>query len=420
MPVRLRILSCVLLLAVVATASAQPLVIRADRMLDVERGEIVRPAVVVVEEGRIQRVNPAQTPAGAETVDLGDMTLLPGLMDMHTHLMLDLTPNMQLRMVTETTPEWTIRGVVNARTTLMAGFTTVRDVGSGDFVDVALSKASNAGRIEAPRIVPVGHALSTTGGHGDAGGFIPGLVESTPEQGVADGEDEVVRAVRYQIKHGAKFIKVSATAGVLSFEEAVGAQQYSDAELQAIVEEASRHGVKVAAHAHGTEGIIAAVKAGVASIEHGSMLSDEAIALMKERGTYLVPTTYLVDGINLAMLPPPIRAKGERVIPLAKESLRRAVAAGVRIAFGTDAGVYPHGDNAKEFAALVDRGMTPLEALRSATVHAAGLLGVEDRGRLAPGLLADLVAVPGNPLDDIRVMEDVRFVMKGGVVYKRP
>ena len=420
MPIRLRLLSCLMLLAVVATASAQPLIVRADRMLDVESGEIVSPAVVVVEEGRIGSVNPAQPPAGAETIDLGDMTLLPGLMDMHTHLMLDLTPNMQLRMVTETTPEWTIRGVVNARTTLMAGFTTVRDVGSGDFVDVALSKASNAGRIEAPRIVPVGHGLSTTGGHGDAGGFIPGLVESTPEQGVADGVDEVIRAVRYQIKHGAKVIKVMATAGVLSFEEAVGAQQYSDEELQAVVEEAGRHGVKVAAHAHGTEGIIAAVKAGVASIEHGSMLSDEAIALMKEHGTYLVPTTYLVDAVPLAILPPPIRAKGERVIPLAKESLRRAIAAGVPIAFGTDAGVYPHGDNAKEFAALVDRGMTPLEALRSATIHAAALLGVEDRGRLAPGLLADLVAVPGNPLDDIRVTEDVRFVMKGGVVYKRP
>ncbi len=420
MPSRLSVLLCLLLLLVAIPATAQPLIVKADRMLDVESGEVMSPAVVVVAEGRIQRVNPDRTPGGAEVIDLGDATLLPGLMDMHTHLMLDLTPNMQLRMVTETTPEWTIKGVVNARKTLMAGFTTVRDVGSGDFVDVALAKASAAGRIEAPRIIPAGHALSTTGGHGDAGGFIPGLLEATPEQGVADGVDEVVRAVRYQIKHGAKVIKVSATAGVLSFEEAVGAQQYSEDELRAIVEEASRHGIHVAAHAHGTEGIIAAVKAGVASIEHGSMLSDEAIALMKERGTYLVPTTYLVDAVDLAMLPPPIRVKGERVIPLAKESLRRAIAAGVNIAFGTDAGVYPHGDNAREFAALVDRGMTPLDALRSATLHAARLLGLDDRGRLAPGLLADLVAVPGNPLDDIRVMEDVRFVMKGGRVYKRP
>ena len=409
-----------LLLAVAIPASAQALVVRADRMLDVDSGEVVEPAVVVVEGGRIQSVNPDRVPDGAEVIDLGDVTLVPGLMDMHTHLMVDLSPNMQLRMVTETTPDWTIRGVVNARTTLMAGFTTVRDVGSGDFIDVALARASDAGRIAAPRIVPAGHALSTTGGHGDAGGFIPGLLESTPEQGVADGVDEVVRAVRYQIKHGAKVIKVSATAGVLSFEEAVGAQQYSYDELVAIVEEAARHDVKVAAHAHGTEGIIAAVKAGVASIEHGSMLSDEAIALMKEHGTYLVPTTYLVDAVPLAMLPPPIRAKGERVIPLAKASVQRAIAAGVNIAFGTDAGVYPHGDNAREFAALVDRGMTPLEALRSATVYAADLLGLDDRGRIAPGLLADLVAVPGDPLDDIRVMEDVRFVMKGGTVYKRP
>ena len=409
-----------LLLAAAIPASAQPLVVRADRMLDIESGEVISPAVVVVEGGRIQSVNPERVPEGAEIIDLGDVTLLPGLMDMHTHLMVDLTPNMQLRMVTETTPDWTTRGVVNARKTLMAGFTTVRDVGSTDFIDVALARASDAGRIDAPRIIPVGHGLSTTGGHGDAGGLAPGIQEATPEQGVADGVDEVVRAVRYQIKHGAKAIKVSATAGVLSFEGPVGAQQYAADELRAIVEEAARHGVKVAAHAHGTDGIIAAVKAGVASIEHGSMLTDEAIVLMKEHGTYLAPTTYLVDAVDLAMLPPPIRAKGERVIPLAKASVRRAIAAGVKIAFGTNAGVYPHGDNAREFAALVDRSMTPLEALRAATIYAADLLGVDDRGRIAPGLLADLVAVPGHPLDDIRVMEDVRFVMKGGRVYKRP
>ncbi len=298
--VRSIVLAGAMLVACATSTLAQSLVIRADRMLDVDSGEFVSPAVVVVENGRIQGINPVQAPAGAETIDLGDMTLLPGLIDMHTHLMLDLTPNIQLRTVTETTPNWTIRGVVNARKTLIAGFTTVRDVGSVEFVDVALAQASDAGRIEAPRIVPAGHALSITGGHGDAGGFIPGLLESTPEQGVADGVDEVVRAVRYQIKHGAKVIKVLATAGVLSFEEAVGAQQYSFEELQAIVEEARRHGLKVAAHAHGTEGILAAVRAGVASIDHGSMLTDEAVAAMKEHGTYLVPTTYLNDAIDLA------------------------------------------------------------------------------------------------------------------------
>ena len=191
-------------------------------------------------------------------------------------------------------------------------------------------------------------------------------------------------------------------------------------EIRAMVEEAARHGVKVAAHAHGTEGIIAAVRAGVASIEHGSMLNDEAIALMKEKGTYLVPTTYLAGAINLDVLPPPIRAKAEAVLPVAKESVRRAIQAGVKIAFGTDAAVFPHGDNAKEFAALVERGLTPLEAIRSATLNAVDLLGVDDRGLIAPGRWADIIAVPGNPLEDVRALEDVRFVMKGGKVFKRP
>jgi imidazolonepropionase-like amidohydrolase len=226
--------------------------------------------------------------------------------------------------------------------------------------------------------------------------------------------------VRYQIKHGAKVIKVCATAGVLSLEGPVGAQQLSEVELRTIVEEATRHGLKVAAHAHGAEGIIAAVKAGVASIEHGSILNDEAIRLMKERGTYLVPTTYLTQAIRLDSLPAPIRAKAEYILPRARQSLQLAIKSGVKIAFGTDAAVYPHGDNAKEFAALVERGMTPLEAIRTATVNAADLLGVNDRASIAPGLLADLVAVPGNPLENIRVLEDVRFVMKGGQIYKRP
>ena len=226
-------------------------------------------------------------------------------------------------------------------------------------------------------------------------------------------------ATRYQIKYGAKFIKICATAGVLSFEESVGAQQFTLEEMQTIVDEAARHGMKVAAHAHGTAGIKAAVRAGVASIEHGSILDDEAIQMMIDRGTYLVPTTYLVGAINMDALPPPIRAKAEQVLPMAVESVRRAVTAGVKIAFGTDAAVYPHGDNAKEFAALVDRGMSPLEAIRSATINAADLLGVDDRGQIAEGLLADMVAVSGNPLNDITAMENVRFVMKGGQVYRR-
>jgi len=409
-----------LLLGVSAAQAQQTIVLRADRMLDVERGRIVRDAVVVIEGDRISSVGPRDVPAGAQQIDLPGMTLLPGLIDMHTHLAYNLEGVWINAPVKMTAADLAIRGTRNARQTLLAGFTTVRDVGAGYFVDVALMRAVEKGVIDGPRIFPAGHALGITGGHGDVTGFAPGILERGPETGIADGPDEVIKAVRYQIKHGAKVIKVVATAGVMSFESSVGAQQYSEEELRAIVEEAQRHGVRVAAHAHGTEGIIAAVNAGVASIEHGSMLSDEAIDLMKRRGTYLVPTTYLGDAIAPERLPPGIRKKAEYVIPIARESLRRAIRADVRIAFGTDAAVFPHGDNAKEFAVLVDCGMSPLEAIRAATVNAADLLGVDDRGVIAAGRLADLVAVRGNPLEDIHVLEEVQFVIQGGRVVKRP
>jgi imidazolonepropionase-like amidohydrolase len=321
--------------------------------------------------------------------------------------------------VTDSAAEAALKGALNARRTLEAGFTTVRDLGAPGFVDVALARAVEAGWIGGPRIVPAGHALGITGGHCDETGYAPGILEGDWRNGVADGVDEVVKAVRYQIKHGAQVIKVCATAGVLSHEASVGAQQYTEEELRAIVEEAARHDLKVAAHAHGTEGIRAAVRAGVASIEHGSILDDEAISMMKERGTWLVPTTYLTSRIDLEALPPGIRAKAEDVIPRAVENLRRAVAAGVPIAFGTDAAVFPHGENAGEFAALVDRGMDPLAAIRTATLNGAELLGVDDRGAIAPGRLADLIAVRGNPLEDVRVLQNVRFVMLGGKVVSR-
>lgn len=398
----------------------EPLVvIRAARLLDVERGEIVTDVVVVVEGDRIAAVNPDAMPAGADTIDLGDVTLLPGLIDAHTHLTSDLEGDWVHRDVTATPVEAALKGAHHARITLEAGFTTVRDVGSSGFADVALSRAVEQGWVVGPRIVPAGHSLGITGGHCDATGYAPGILERDWRSGVADGIDEVVKAVRYQIKHGAKVIKVCATAGVLSHEASVGAQQYTEEELMVIVEEAARHDLKVAAHAHGTEGIKAAIRAGVASIEHGSLLDDEAMTMMKERGTWLVPTTYLVGRIDYDALPPGIRQKAETVIPLAVESVRRAVAAGVPIAFGTDAAVYPHGENAGEFAALVDRGMDSLAAIRTATLNAAQLLGVDDRGVIAAGRLADLIAVPGNPLEDVHVLEDVRFVMLGGKVVSR-
>ena len=395
-----------------------PVLIRADRMLDVVSGQILTDVSVLVEDGRITAVNPGRVPDGARELDLGDRTLLPGFMDMHTHLGYDIGGDWAVQPVTQTPADEALRGARNAQTTLMAGFTTVREVGGA--ASVALMKAQESGLLDGPRIWPARHALGITGGHCDVTGFAPGIKEGDYRVGIADGVDEAIKAVRYQIKHGAKVIKICATAGVLSMEGPVGAQQFSLEEMTAIVEEAARHGVKVAAHAHGAEGIKAAVLAGVASIEHGSILDDEGMALMKERGTYLVPTTYLVDGIPLDQLNPVMRGKAEYVLPIARERLREAIAQDVPIAFGTDAAVFPHGDNAREFGVLVGLGMSELEAIRTATVHAADLLGVDDRGIIAQGMLADLVAVPGNPLEDITTTESVDFVMLGGKVYMHP
>jgi imidazolonepropionase-like amidohydrolase len=384
----------------------------------VGRGELIAPAVVAIANGRIVSLGASGLPAGARTIDLGDLTLLPGLIDAHTHLTFDISGDWVTRSVRELPGDAALRGARNARLTLLAGFTTVRDVGAPGFADVSLMKAIDAGFIIGPRMIPSAHAIGITGGHCDDTGWAPGVNELGPEQGVADGVDAAVRAVRYQIKHGAKVIKVCATAGVLSFDATLGAQQLSDAELEAIVQEAARHGLKVAAHAHGREGIKAAVRAGVASIEHGSMIDDEAAALMKQRGTYLVPTAYLLGTFKFESLPPPIAAKAREVIPMAQESHRRAVRAGVKIAFGTDAAVAAHGENARELSVYVGYGMRPLEAIRTATLNAADLLGVSDRGVIAPGKLADLIAVRGNPLEDVRVLERVVWVMKAGEVVR--
>ncbi len=403
---------------------AAPTVVTADRLFDAGQGRVTGPAVVVVEDGVIVAVNPDRLPDSAERIDLGDMTLLPGLLDMHTHVTADYFTgdNWVTTPVIETAPDWAIRGVVFADKTLQAGFTTIRDLGAlPGFPDVALMRAINRGEVPGPDVWPSGHYISITGGHCDVTGFAPGVMELGPKQGVSDGVDEVIKAVRYQAKHGVRVIKVCATAGVYSFSKSapIGAQQYSEAELAAIVEEATKLGLKVAAHAHGTAGINAAVRAGVASIEHGSILSDESIRLMKERGTYLVPNLYINELPLPEDAPAEIRAKSDYLIPLVKQSLEKAYRAGVNMALGSDSGVYRHGDNGREFTALVDNGIKPVDALRMATVNAVDLLGVDDRGVIAEGKRADVIAVPGNPLDDIRVMEDVRFVMKQGVVYKR-
>jgi imidazolonepropionase-like amidohydrolase len=341
---------------------------------------------------------------------------------MHTHLTIgtDAATPRPLRMMTAGPVDLAVQATANARATLEAGFTSVRECGANDFIDAALRRAIDRGAVIGPRITPSGYQISPTGGHGDNVGFPPGVFEGGPKQGIGDGVDQLLLAVRYQMKHGAEVIKLVATSGVLGEERTPTAEQFSDEELRAIVEEAGRRGLRVAAHGHGTAGILAAIRAGVHSIEHGSQLTDEAIALMKERNVFLVPTLYVAqpeagtrEGKSAL-----VREKGLAMSAAASKSFRAAHAAGVKIAYGTDAGVYPHGLNAREFAVLVAHGMAPIDAIRSATIHAAELLGVDDRGELAAGKFADVIAVRGNPLDDVRLLESVVFVMKGGAVVR--
>ncbi|MFN8034814.1 MAG: amidohydrolase family protein [Acidimicrobiia bacterium] len=409
--------------------SSPPQVIRAERWVDVEAGQVRSPALVVVDGDRITAMNPEELPATATEIDLGDVTLLPGLMDMELNMLLGGPSGGNPRSDVQDDPAFrTLRGTLNCHTTLLAGFTTARNLGlfvktGGYLLDVALSRAIDNGWIAGPRLVPAGHAITPTGGHLDPTMFQrlgPDIMPLSVEEGIANGIPEVRKAVRYQLKYGARVIKISASGGVMSHSGIAGAQQYSDEELGAIVDEAHRAGIKVAAHAHGDAGIRACIRAGVDCIEHGSLASDETIRMMVDHGTFLVPTSYLSEGLDVSRAAPELQAKAAEVFPRARAMLRKAIAAGVKIACGTDAPAIPHGENAKELWAMVDRGMTPAQALRAATLSSAELIGVDDRGRLAPGLLADVIAVPGDPVEDITVTQDVRFVMKGGVVYKRP
>jgi imidazolonepropionase-like amidohydrolase len=405
------------------------LTLRAARLLNVGTGKIEEPGEITVEGDRIASVGAASAggTGSAEVLDLGDVTLLPGLMDMEVNLLMGgRGETANLSPVQDDPPLRMLRGVANARRTLRSGFTTVRNLGlfvktGGYLLDVALARAVDAGWIDGPRIVPAGHAITPTGGHLDPtmfAAYAPGIMPLSVEEGIADGVDEVRKAVRYQIKYGAQLIKVCASGGVMSHTGTAGAQHYSDEELRAIVDEAHRRGLKVAAHTHGAAAVRAAVEAGIDCVEHGFLLDDETIALMAERGTFLVATTALVDGMDLSKAPPDLRAKAAEIFPQARTVVGRALKAGVRIAVGTDAPAIPHGRGAQELLALVERGMTPAQVLRAATLTAAELIGVEDRGCIAEGLLADLIAVPGNPLEDMSVMADVRFVMKGGKVFR--
>ena len=405
-----------------ATAPAQRTLVRAGHLLDVKTGQLLNDQTIVVTGSTIQSIAPtASVPAQpSDTVlDLSSLTVLPGLIDVHTHLTMntDFDP---FREVTSTSAKEAINGVANARTTLMAGFTTVRNVGAYNFVDVDLRDAINAGQVPGPHMQVSGPLIGITGGHCDEN-LLP-FQYHTVGDGVADGIPAVQHMVRQNIKYGADLIKMCATGGVLSKGDDPNAAQFTLEEMQALVADAHRLGRKVAAHAHGEQGILWATEAGVDSIEHGSYITDEGIAAMKQHGTYLVPTLYLEDWmIQNGHLPAFYQQKMLDVSAVAKANIRRAVQAGVKIAMGTDAAVYPHGLNAHELDVYVNQiGMTPLAALQSATINAADLMGwTAKTGTLEPGKWADIIAVDKNPLDDIRTLQDVKFVMKAGVVYKK-
>jgi len=398
-------------------------------MFDGKGDRAVSPGLVVVENGKIAQVG-GTAPAGAETIDLGDATLLPGLIDAHTHITYEFSMDSYQSEFHErrTTPaEKAFEAGAIARTTLLAGFTTVRNVGASEWVDIGLRNAINRGLTDGPRMLTAGKALSATGGHCDeTNGLAPGAVpaEPGPRDGIANSPDEFRQAVRVMLKYGADVIKICATGGVMSLGDDVDTSQLTQEELNAAVDETHALHRRAAAHAHGNEGARRAVLAGIDSIEHGSFLKDDTLDLMKQRGTYLIPTliapTFLVEGFQNGMKAPDrVKEKANAAEQSVYTMFRHAVEKGVRIGFGTDAGVYPHGQNAREFELMVKNGASPALALRAATSVDAELLGVADRlGSLEQGKLADVVAVPGDPFADIATMRKVFFVMKDGKVYR--
>jgi imidazolonepropionase-like amidohydrolase len=398
-------------------------VIHAGRVLDVKTGKILNNQAIVVEDDKIVSIGAASnaTPAAnTQTIDLSNATVLPGLIDSHTHLTFD-PKDLGYESLGISVPREALKGARNARVTLEAGFTTVRNVGAGGYSDVALRDAINDGDVPGPRMLVSGPAIGITGGHCDENMLAPEFHWSA--LGVADGVDAVRHKVRENIKYGADLIKICATGGVMSKGDDPNASQYTREEMKAIVEEAHRLGRKVAAHAHGAEGVSWASDAGVDSIEHGHLMDDNSIATLKKNGTYIVPTLYLMDwnreNLSKRNAPDFVVRKMQSVSAVGQNNLKKAFAAGVKVAFGTDAAVYPHGLNAHEFAVYVRLGMTPLQAIQTATINASDLLGWSAKiGTIEPGKWADIIAVDGDPLKDVTTLEQVKFVMKAGEVIK--
>lgn len=408
-----------------ASAQTKVIAIKAGKLIDTVNGRVLKDQIIIVERERIKAVGPGLAiPEDADVIDLSDMTVLPGLSDAHVHLSGDPTLGPRSGAVVQGVQLATTSHIF-ARRTLFAGFTTVRDLGSIEFVSLALKRAIDAGSFGGPRMLVANYYIGATGSPADIGGGSPFTGSKLPPEmtGVADGPDAIRQKVRWNVRLGADVIKFGASSGVLSDEKVVGVAKYTQEEMNALVDEATRLGVKVAAHSHGTEAIKMAIKAGVSSIEHGSLIDDEGIRMMKERGTYLSADIYNSDYIRSEYAKRGVEEnvlQKERVVgQLQRENFKKAVEAGVQIAYGTDAGVFPHGTNGKQFAHMVQWGMTPMAAIRAATVNNADLFGMSDLiGSITAGKFADIIAVQGDPLANIRLLEDVKFVMKGGVVYK--